>query len=104
MKWRSITIAACAVIVFVITFLSGVSTPGSSLAAQLLPPLAAHDPGPRGGAAGAGGPLLGLTDGQLKFFNAGSMDFEEADPVAEGLGPRFNLDSCGGCHSQPALG
>ena len=21
-----------------------------------------------------------------------------------GLGPRFNLDSCGGCHSQPAIG
>src|SRR5262249_890508 len=24
------------------------------------------------------------------------------EDVAEGLGPRFNLDSCAGCHSQPA--
>src|SRR5262249_11864795 len=24
--------------------------------------------------------------------------------VALGLGPRFNLDSCGGCHAQPAIG
>ena len=22
----------------------------------------------------------------------------------EGLGPRFNLDSCGGCHAAPAIG
>jgi len=104
MRWRSITIAACAVIVFVITFISGVSTPGSSVAAQLLPPLVAHDPGPRGDPPGAGGPLAGLTDGQLKFFNAGSDEFEEPEDVPDGLGARFNLDSCGGCHRHPALG
>jgi CxxC motif-containing protein (DUF1111 family) len=30
--------------------------------------------------------------------------FGETEQVADGLGPRFNLDSCGGCHAQPALG
>jgi len=28
----------------------------------------------------------------------------EVDAVPNGLGPRFNLDSCSGCHSQPAVG
>src|SRR5207344_1926390 len=34
----------------------------------------------------------------------GLDDFAEAEGVGDGLGPRFNLDSCGGCHSQPAIG
>ncbi len=33
-----------------------------------------------------------------------SADFAEAEIVADGLGPRFNLDSCAGCHAQPAIG
>src|SRR5262245_56524278 len=65
---------------------------------------AAHDPGVRGGAAGAGDPLPGITAHELEYFNAGKDDFEEADDIDEGLGPRMNLDSCGGCHAQPALG
>jgi len=64
----------------------------------------AHDPGVRGGPAGAGGHLYGLTPSQKKFFEAGSDEFQEADGLAEGLGPRFNLDSCVGCHTQPAVG
>jgi CxxC motif-containing protein (DUF1111 family) len=28
----------------------------------------------------------------------------EVDAVPNGLGPRFNLDSCSGCHSHPAVG
>ncbi len=63
----------------------------------------AVDPGVRPGAA-AGGPLTGLTDNQLEYFNAGQADFAEAESVADGLGPRMNLDSCGGCHAQPAIG
>src|SRR5919197_417834 len=62
------------------------------------------DPGVRGGAAGAGGPLAGLSSTQAAFFQAGAAEFAEEDGVAEGLGPRMNLDSCGGCHIQPALG
>jgi len=64
----------------------------------------AQDPGIRTGAATAGGPLPGLTAQELEYFQAGSDDFLEADNVAEGLGPRMNMDSCGSCHAQPALG
>src|SRR6266436_5903653 len=62
------------------------------------------DPGPRGGAAGAGGPLPGLSQDELNFFTAATDVFNEVEAVADGLGPRFNLDSCGGCHIQPAAG
>jgi CxxC motif-containing protein (DUF1111 family) len=64
----------------------------------------AVDPGVRSGDAGAGAPITGLTDNQLALFNAGLADFNEAEGVAEGLGPRMNLDSCAGCHAQPASG
>src|SRR5438046_10684291 len=64
----------------------------------------ARDPGVRGGAAGAGGMLDGLTAAQRDVFDAGLVDFSEEDNVGSGLGPRFNLDSCAGCHTQPAIG
>src|SRR5207244_1844925 len=38
------------------------------------------------------------------YFFAGQEEFEEAEDIAEGMGPRMNLDSCGSCHLQPALG
>jgi CxxC motif-containing protein (DUF1111 family) len=37
-------------------------------------------------------------------FQQGSEAFAEPEGIADGLGPLFNLDSCGGCHSFPALG
>src|SRR5215831_477934 len=64
----------------------------------------ANDPGVRGGAAGAGAMLGGLTAGQQAFFTAGQTAFNTAEEVDEGLGPRMNLDSCGGCHAQPGIG
>ena len=64
----------------------------------------ASDPGVRGGPAGAGGRIPGLTDSQRAFFAASREEFEETEGTEEGLGPRFNLDSCLGCHSQPASG
>jgi CxxC motif-containing protein (DUF1111 family) len=64
----------------------------------------ARDPGVRGGAAGAGGSITGLTGAQQAFFEAGLVEFNEAEEVDEGLGPRMNLDGCGGCHAQPAVG
>src|SRR5882672_2707884 len=64
----------------------------------------ASDPGVRGGAAGAGGQIAGLTDNQGAFFASGLADFSEAEDVPDGLGPRMNLDSCAGCHLQPAVG
>jgi CxxC motif-containing protein (DUF1111 family) len=63
------------------------------------------DPGIRGGAPGAGSPIAGLTAGELDFFtNHGVPQFTQIEGVPDGLGPRFNLDSCGGCHVQPAVG
>ena len=76
--------------------------------------LTARDPGVRSGAAGAGGAFeKGLTEGEKQAFENGLEQFEEVQSVQGerfvrdtelGLGPRFNLDSCGGCHSHPAIG
>jgi hypothetical protein len=63
----------------------------------------ARDPGVRGGDPGAGAPFLALTPQERNYFDAGKEEFEEAEELAEGIGPRMNLDSCGGCHLQPAL-
>lgn len=69
------------------------------------------DPGPRGGPPGAGGPLPGLTDQESQLFSAGLDSIQEVDSVSGaipntglGLGPRFNMDGCGGCHNFPAPG
>src|SRR5258708_8010321 len=63
------------------------------------------DPGPRGGAPGAGSPLGRLTPGELDFFNNhGVPQFIQVEGVADGLGPRFNLSSCGGFHIPPPPG
>ncbi|HET9733873.1 MAG TPA: di-heme oxidoredictase family protein [Burkholderiales bacterium] len=58
----------------------------------------------RGGNPGAGGAISGLSVTEHKFFKLGLEDFNEVEDVADGIGPRMNLDSCGGCHSQPAVG
>ena len=68
------------------------------------PTFRARDPGVRGGTPGAGDPLGDLTLNQLAFFEAGKEDFEEVEEVVDGLGPTMNLDSCAGCHMQPAVG
>src|SRR5256885_14879121 len=64
----------------------------------------AQDPGVRGGAPGAGGPIAGLTGTESAFFTRSRDTFQEVDGVAQGLGPRMNLDQCSGCHTQPAVG
>ena len=74
---------------------------------------AVTDPGPRGGAPGAGDPLPGLTAPEQALFEAGLEEFlqvasvqgEAVVPGTEaGLGPRFNANSCAACHVQPAVG
>src|SRR6516164_10786595 len=66
------------------------------------------DPGPRGGAAGAGAPLPGLSADELAFFKDGLSRFMNIETVTgasnTGLGPRFNSNQCFSCHSQPAAG
>src|SRR5207249_9884471 len=72
---------------------------------------AASDPGIRGGAPGAGKPIAGLTDGQRASFVSGLDDSLEIQSVTgsvpdtgNGLGPRFNAESCGQWHAQLANG
>jgi CxxC motif-containing protein (DUF1111 family) len=74
------------------------------IASQTATVTRAQDPGVRGGASAAGAALPGLSSGQLEYFTAGQTEFAEAETVVEGLGPRMNLNSCAGCHSQPAVG
>ena len=66
------------------------------------------DPGVRGGAAGAGSPLQGLTADESAFFKDGLARFADIEVVTggnnNGLGPRFNSNQCLSCHSQPAAG
>src|SRR5262249_23521973 len=70
------------------------------------------DPGPRSGAAGAGGPFSGLNTNQQAYFNSAKAIFAEVDSVTgtiageegKGLGPTFNGNSCAQCHAQPTVG
>jgi len=71
----------------------------------------AHDPGVRPGANGAGGMIAGLSPLEQQIFGVGREAFQEAASVQgtlpdteAGLGPRFNLDSCAGCHAHPDVG
>src|ERR1700730_18418469 len=65
----------------------------------------AHDPGVRDdGAAGAGNSYPGLSDPLPQLFDAGLGEFEKPYQVADGLGPRMNLNSCLSCHANPAPG
>jgi CxxC motif-containing protein (DUF1111 family) len=70
----------------------------------------AVDPGPRGGSIGAGAPIANLTPDQMRFFQTALGQFTEVEDVTltspgnGGLGPTYNSNSCGSCHSQPAIG
>ena len=90
---------------------------GVGLALSLVPLLGwiavASDPGVRGGAPAAGDMMTGLSSDERRIFLEGLDAFNEISSVQgetyvpnteAGLGPRFNLDSCAGCHSHPAVG
>jgi hypothetical protein len=65
------------------------------------------DPGVRKTSTDGGPPpsLPGLSTEELVFFQDGLRRFTEIDGVSsEGLGPRFNSNSCSSCHSQPFVG
>jgi CxxC motif-containing protein (DUF1111 family) len=94
------------------------------LGALALSPMAAaqSDPGVRPGAInGQQGatstsplPLQSVSQnspqGSLEFFQNGLTRFQDVESVSNsptgnnGLGPRFNLNQCSGCHSQPTIG
>jgi CxxC motif-containing protein (DUF1111 family) len=67
---------------------------------------AAKDPGVRPASATdtTGNPVPGLTPDQNTLFLKGQDVFKEVENVGDGLGPRFNLDSCVGCHAFPTHG
>ncbi len=51
-----------------------------------------------------GDPLPGIGAELSDLFTEGKDEFSLVETAAEGLGPVFNGDSCGGCHSNPAVG
>lgn len=69
---------------------------------------AQSDPGVRSNTGiNAGQPFSSVTGNDLTFFQTGLAQFNESQTVTgdnNGLGPRFNTDGCGSCHSQPAPG
>jgi hypothetical protein len=88
-------------------------TPIHAICAALLMAASAFaqtDPGPRGGAPGAGSPIAGLSSDQTRFFETALAQFVEVEGVPSpapgdgGLGPTFNGDACSMCHIQPAVG
>jgi CxxC motif-containing protein (DUF1111 family) len=94
----------------------------TSLAAMVLTAaacLAQTDPGVRGGPAGAGGTFTPIdsvsaagNQADQDFFLQAQLVFQEvvsvsgttAGSTGGGLGPAFNMNSCSGCHAQPAIG
>jgi CxxC motif-containing protein (DUF1111 family) len=96
----------------VLSFSAALTFPGTALSQT--------DPGVRGGpingqpGATQGSPLplasvnANATTGILEFFDNGLGRFQEVEVVSggvnNGLGPRFNLNSCSACHAQPAVG
>jgi CxxC motif-containing protein (DUF1111 family) len=73
--------------------------------------LTARDLGVRPGSASAGAMLPGLTPLEQRVFGVGREAFLEVASVRgvipdteAGLGPRFNLDGCAGCHTHPDIG
>jgi len=88
---------------------SGTTPPQTPQPAQAT---TAQDPGLRAGAANSGSPIPTLNASELQFFQDGLSRFMQVDSVSGtapgeaglGLGPSFNSNSCGSCHSQPAVG
>src|SRR5260370_171762 len=70
------------------------------------------DPGVQSGSRGTGTALSSVlandNAGILAFFTDGQSRFQEVESVSgsvnNGLGPRFNSNSCSSCHAQPAVG
>ena len=73
--------------------------------------LAQTDPGVQSGNRGTGATIISSDpNGFLPFFTDGQARFQAVESVSNspsgnnGLGPRFNSNSCSSCHAQPAIG
>jgi CxxC motif-containing protein (DUF1111 family) len=86
---------------FVAAALTCASTPGQAMTEPV-------DPGVRSGTPGAGTALKGLSADETAFFQDGLTRFVEIESVTggqnNGLGARFNSNSCQSCHAQPSVG
>src|SRR5260370_39997908 len=91
------TARLASVLTFAVLFLAGMA-------------FAQTDPGVRSTTGVNAGQLFATVSASanvLAFFQPGLDQFNEHQRVTgdnNGLGPRFNADSCGACHSQPAPG
>jgi len=73
---------------------------------------AQQDPGVQTASRGTGASIIPASDttGFSTFFTDGLSRFQDVESVSNspagnnGLGPRFNSDSCSSCHAQPAVG
>ena len=99
---RAISVS-CLVLVAAVTFAINVQSQIAKFTAS--------DPGVRAGSNGAGGMLPGLSSLEQRVFGTGKEAFQQVASVQgtipdteAGLGPRFNLDSCAGCHAFPVVG
>jgi CxxC motif-containing protein (DUF1111 family) len=94
-----------------------VGLPAVLAAAGALGAVAAHaqarDPGVRHAATDNGPPvpLAGISPNEMPYFQDGARRFQTEEVVSgatstqgNGLGPRFNSDSCSSCHAQPYVG
>jgi CxxC motif-containing protein (DUF1111 family) len=97
LRLSRISKAAPIAVLFLSVFTGYAQVDTSTVAASV------RDPGVRGGPDGAGGPISNNST-EFAMFSQGLAAFQEVDGVSDGLGPRFNLDRCSGCHAQPAIG
>jgi CxxC motif-containing protein (DUF1111 family) len=84
------------VLTFAVLFLAGMA-------------FAQTDPGVQSANRGTGKTIITSDPNRfLSFFEDGQARFQEVEAVSgganNGLGPRFNSNSCSSCHAQPALG
>ena len=86
----------------------------AAVSAQSGPGVQATDPGVQTASRGTGAALPSVlandNPGILAFFKDGQKRFQDVESVSNsatgnnGLGPRFNSNSCVSCHAQPAVG
>jgi CxxC motif-containing protein (DUF1111 family) len=80
------------------------------VAGPAIPQSTPLDPGVQSASRGTGANIIPPTDatGFGQFWGDGRTRFQNVQAVSgsihNGLGPRFNSDSCVSCHSQPAVG
>jgi CxxC motif-containing protein (DUF1111 family) len=80
-----------------------------SCASVMVAQFVVKDPGVRGGSVDSGLPLASVAaTGASEYFLDGQTRFQVVESVRgganNGLGPRFNSNSCSSCHAQPAVG